>query len=69
MRTIFRHQKPIQKDLQLLSNSIGALKRKPKQVHNGVGIPSNRLGVNGDLYVDKTEDVKVIYIKERGQWL
>ena len=69
MRTIFQHRKPIQKDLQSLSNSIGALKRKPKQVHNGIGIPSNRIGVDGDLYVDKTTDAKKIFLKERGQWV
>jgi len=68
MRTIFQHRKPIQKEFQRLSNSVGILSRKPKQVHNGKDIPSNRIGVNGDLYVQPGE-IKKIYLKENGQWV
>jgi len=69
MRTIFQHQKPIQKDLQLLSNRMNILKKSVKQIHNGKGRPSNKVGSDGHLYIDTTEGAKAIYLKENGEWL
>ncbi len=71
MRTIFRYPKPFQKEFQNLQGSLRKIQNKPKQVHNGKGVPSNVTGQNGDLYIDKsgTGENKDIYLKDNGQWV
>ena len=70
MRTLFRHTKLIQRELEQVQTSLKVLRKKPQQVHNGKKEPKNTLGKNGDLYVLSNDtDPKVIYLKENGKWV
>jgi len=37
-------------------------------VHNGSKVPSNKIGVEGDVYI-QTTGTKPIYLKKNGRWV
>ena len=67
MRTIFRYQKPFQREFNNIQSSLRVLQNRPKEILNGTGVPSTLKGQEGNVYVDT--DSKTIYLKKNGQWL
>ena len=67
MKRLFKHSETnLNKEIDSVYKQLGGLDKRTK-VLVGTGVPSDKEGRDGDIYINRTN--KQIYYKEAGKWV